>query len=74
MVCNPFEHQAACTEVICGCVLERFPKLGIAFLEAGVGWAGYWLDRMDGHYEKMGSMAPWLKKRPSEYFTELWKM
>jgi predicted TIM-barrel fold metal-dependent hydrolase len=23
---------------------------------------------MDGHYEKMGSMAPWLKKRPTEYF------
>jgi predicted TIM-barrel fold metal-dependent hydrolase len=70
MVCHPFEQQAACMDVICGGVLERFPKLRIAFLEAGVGWAGYWLDRMDGHYEKMGSMAPWLKKRPTEYFME----
>ncbi len=70
MVCHPFEQQAACMDVICGGVLERFPRLRIAFLEAGVGWAGYWLDRMDGHYEKMGSMAPWLKKRPTEYFAE----
>ena len=57
-----------------GCHLRRrprkVPKLRIALLEAGVGWAGYWLDRMDGHYEKMGSMAPWLKKRPTEYFME----
>jgi predicted TIM-barrel fold metal-dependent hydrolase len=70
MVCHPFEQQAACMDVICGGVLERFPRLRIGFLESGVGWAGYWLDRMDGHYEKMGSMAPWLKKRPTEYFAE----
>lgn len=70
MVCHPFEQQAACMDVICGGVLERFPRLRIGFLESGVGWIGYWLDRMDGHYEKMGSMVPWLKKRPTDYFTE----
>ncbi|HTT76647.1 MAG TPA: amidohydrolase family protein [Candidatus Binataceae bacterium] len=70
MVCHPFEQQAASMDVICGGVLTRFPKLRIGFLESGAGWAGFWLDRMDGHYEKMGSMAPWLKKRPSEYFAE----
>jgi predicted TIM-barrel fold metal-dependent hydrolase len=57
-----------------GCDLRRrarkVPEMRIGFLESGVGWAGYWLDRMDGHYEKMGSMAPWLKKRPTEYFME----
>jgi predicted TIM-barrel fold metal-dependent hydrolase len=25
---------------------------------------------MDGHYEKMGPMAQWLKKRPPDYFME----
>ena len=70
MVCHPFEQQAACMDVICGGVLERFPRARIAFLESGVGWAGYWLDRMDGHYETMRSMAPWLKKRPTEYFAD----
>jgi len=70
MVCHPFEQQAACMDMICGGVLERLPKLRVGFLECGVGWAGYWLDRMDSHYEKMGSMVPWLKKRPTDYFME----
>jgi uncharacterized protein len=70
MVCHPFEQQAACMDMICGGVLARYPRLKAAFLEAGVGWAGYWLDRMDGHYEKMGSIVPWLKRRPTEYFME----
>ena len=50
MVCHPFEQQAACMDMICGGVLERYPRLKVAFLEAGVGWIGYWLDRMDCHY------------------------
>lgn len=70
MVCHPFEQQAACMDIICGGVLEKFSKLRVAFLESGVGWLGYWLDRMDGHYEKMGIYVPWLKKKPSEYFFE----
>ena len=70
MVCHPFEQQAACMDMICGGVLEKFPRLRVGFLECGVGWVGYWLDRMDSHFEKMGSMVPWLKKRPTEYFME----
>lgn len=70
MVCHPFEQQAACMDLICGGVLERFPRLKVGFLESGVGWLGYWLDRMDGHYEKMGAMVPWLMKPPTEYFRE----
>ncbi len=70
MVCHPFEQQAACMDIVCGGVLAKFPKLKVAFLESGVGWLGYWLDRMDGHYEKMGMYVPWLKKKPSEYFLE----
>lgn len=70
MICHPFEQQAACMDIICGGVLEKFPKLRVGFLESGVGWLGYWLDRMDGHYEKMHTYVPWLKKRPSEYFFE----
>ena len=39
-------------------------------MEAGVGWLGYWLERMDGHYESMPTFVPHLKKKPSEYFLE----
>jgi len=70
MVCHPFEQQAACMDVICGGVLARFPRLRVAFLESGIGWLGYWLDRMDSHYEKMHDYVPWMKKKATEYFIE----
>jgi uncharacterized protein len=70
MVCHPFEMQAACMDVVCGGVLEKFPRLRVGFLESGIGWLAYWLDRMDGHYEKMRPYVPWLRKKPSEYFLE----
>ncbi|MGH7857962.1 MAG: amidohydrolase family protein, partial [Candidatus Binatia bacterium] len=70
MVCHPWEMQGACMDVVCGGVLEKFPRLKIAFLEAGVGWVAYWLDRMDGHYEKMAQYVPWLRRKPSETFGE----
>lgn len=34
-----------------GGVLERHPKLRVAFLESGCGWLLYWLWRMDEEYE-----------------------
>jgi uncharacterized protein len=70
MVCHPFEQQAACMDIICGGVLAKFPRLRIAFLESGIGWLGYWLDRMDSHFEKMHSYVAFLKKKPTEYFIE----
>jgi predicted TIM-barrel fold metal-dependent hydrolase len=70
MVCHPFEQQAACMDIICGGVLERFPKLRVGFLESGIGWLGYWLDRMDSHFDKMHTYVPWLKRKPTEYFKE----
>ena len=45
----------------------RFPDLKIAFLEAGVGWAPYLMERLDEKYEKLPHQAPLLTKAPSEY-------
>ena len=30
--------------------LDRFPALRLIVLEAGAGWLGHWMDRMDGFY------------------------
>ncbi len=70
MVCHPFEQQGACMDVICGGILEKFPGLRVGFLESGVGWLGYWLDRMDEHFEGMHSFVPWMRTRPTEQFRE----
>jgi predicted TIM-barrel fold metal-dependent hydrolase len=68
MICHPFEQMAACLDVVCGGVLQRFPELRVGFFESGLGWLPYWLARMDDHYERMGHLAPWLERRPSDAF------
>ena len=55
------------TSIILEGIAERFPKLRLAFLEAGCGWAPYWIERMDEEYAKRSSEAPMLKRKPSEY-------
>ena len=57
----------AFTSLFQGGLFERFPELKIAVVETGSGWLPYWLDRMDGFYDKIGFTTP-LKMRPSEYF------
>jgi predicted TIM-barrel fold metal-dependent hydrolase len=59
------------TNMIFQGVLERFPKLRLAFLEIGCTWLPYWLDRMDEHWEKRGEIeTPRLKQLPSKCVRE----
>jgi len=64
---NPFEQMRALGALIGGGVLERFPRLRVAFLEAGVGWVPFWLDRLDEHYERLPAYAPLLSRAPSAH-------
>ena len=68
MICHPFEQMAACLDIVAGGVLDRHPNLRVAFLESGLGWLEYWLERMDEHFEVMHHQVPWLKRKPSELF------
>ena len=52
-------------------VLDRFPKLRFATIEAGIGWVPWLLEAMDEAYRKHHMwVRPKLKKLPSEYFRE----
>ena len=62
---NPFEIMRAIAALIGGGVLEMFPRLRVAFLEAGVGWLPYWMERLDEHYELMPEYVPFLQRKPS---------
>src|SRR2546423_5117789 len=60
------------SSMVMGGVFERFPKLRVAFLEAGVGWVPFMMDRLDRSYDvwsgrKYKEFSEWLKKKPSEY-------
>lgn len=69
VACHPVEAMYASLCLIMGGVLERFPGLKVAFLEANCSWVPYWLWRMDEHYEHRESVTKSkLPLRPSEYF------
>ena len=54
----PFDQMTAMTALVSGGVFDRHPALRVAFLEAGVGWVPYFIDRMHEHYEKRGDWIP----------------
>lgn len=70
VISRPFEQMMAMMALICGGVLERYPKLKVGFFEAGCSWAPYWISRLDDHFEhpRLGGYMEGLSMRPSEYF------
>jgi predicted TIM-barrel fold metal-dependent hydrolase len=63
----PVDQMVAFTALTMGGVLDRFPTLRAAFLECGVGWVPYWIDRAHEHREKRGDLIPDMKADPREY-------
>ena len=68
MISHTMEMMLAALSVIWGGVVDRHPKLRIAFLESGGGWIAPWLDRMDRHFDDKGFNETAPKTRPSELF------
>ena len=64
---HAFAQMMACSNVVTSGVLERFPSLRIAFLEAGGGWVPYWMNRMDEYNEVAPERWANLSAKPSEY-------
>ena len=68
MISHTMEMMLAAMAVIWGGVVDRHPRLRIAFLESGGGWIAPWLDRMDRHFDDHGFNDTAPKMRPSELF------
>ncbi|HZU06312.1 MAG TPA: amidohydrolase family protein [Chloroflexota bacterium] len=62
-----FELATAVVNMVVGGVFERFPRLKVAYLEAGVGWLPWLVENLDEHCEVRAREVPHLKARPSEY-------
>jgi predicted TIM-barrel fold metal-dependent hydrolase len=63
------EQMLAMASFVCAGILERHPKLNVAFLEANCSWAPWLLWRMDEAYELEGDVSMTdLTMAPSEYF------
>jgi hypothetical protein len=67
VVGHPFEQMIAMTSLVCGGILEKYPKLKVGFLESGCGWLPYLMWRLDEEYRGRSLEVPLIKTRPSEY-------
>ena len=66
---HPMEQMMAFAALLEGGVLERHPKLQVAFLESGCGWMAYWLYRLDAEYANLKvEVGDVMRMKPSEYF------
>ena len=50
---------------------ERFPKLKVVWVEAGVAWIPYLMQRLDHEFMMRACEAPMLKRKPSDYMREM---
>jgi predicted TIM-barrel fold metal-dependent hydrolase len=51
------QHEGQCKAFVLGGVTKRFPRLNIAFMEGGVGWASALYNQMFEHWEKRNAEA-----------------
>jgi hypothetical protein len=51
---------------------ERFPDLDVVWIESGLAWLPFLMQRLDSEYMLRSSEAPLLKRRPSEYMAEMY--
>jgi len=66
---QPFEQMMGLGSFVAGGILERHPKLKVAFLEANCSWVPWLLWRLDEGYEREADIfMPELTMAPSEYF------
>lgn len=60
-----------CTNWVINGMGERFPKLPVLWVESGLAWVPFLMQRLDNEYMMRPSEAPLLKKKPSDYMREM---
>jgi predicted TIM-barrel fold metal-dependent hydrolase len=71
---SPLETLISCVGLMYGGIPERFPRLRVAFMDVGVGWLPFYLERMNKDVEsdilsRGAASIPLLKAPPSEYIS-----
>ncbi len=51
---------------------ERFPKLKTIWIESGLAWIPFMMQRLDNEFMMRTSDAPLLKRKPSDYMREMY--
>ena len=50
---------------------ERFPRLKLLWIESGLAWVPFLMQRLDNEFMMRSSDAPLLKRKPSDYMREM---
>jgi hypothetical protein len=50
---------------------ERFPKLKVCWIESGLAWIPFLMQRLDNEWMMRSSEVPLLKRKPSDYMREM---
>jgi len=51
---------------------ERFPRLPLIWIESGLAWVPFLMQRLDAEYMMRSSEAPLLRRRPSDYIRDMY--
>ena len=60
------------TNMVINGIPERFPNLKILWIENGLAWIPFLMQRLDNEYMMRSSEAPLLKKKPSDYMRDFY--
>ncbi len=61
-----------CTNWVINGMGERFPKLPVIWIESGLAWVPFLMQKLDHEYMLRPSEAPLLKKKPSDYMRDMY--
>ena len=67
-----FYNMVQMTNWIVNGLPERFPKLKILWLESGLAWLPFMMQRLDNEYMMRSNECPSLKMRPREYMRRMY--
>jgi uncharacterized protein len=60
------------TNWLCNGLPERFPKLKTVWVESGLAWVPFLMQRLDNEWMMRSSEVPLLKRKPSDYMREMY--
>ena len=66
----PYLQHPAHDQLVINGIFERFPKLKTMWIEGGVAWVPFLMQRLDNEYMMRPSECPLLKQLPSEYMAD----
>ena len=67
-----FYNLVHITNMVVNGIPERFPRLKLLWIEGGLAWIPFLMQRLDNEYLMRSSEAPLLKKLPSDYMREMY--